>query len=148
MAHNRKTAISTFMELFVLINIFILLVGYNSIKIWDCPDILECTKILSLKSFGHSRGNLYALCSSLRSTLCCTCYDRKICSNIKWSQNIMTIIVCKIFFCFLCLLLTAPIAESSHILPWISFTFLLKFPKQQLKGFQYQICTSVKKSEM
>ena len=97
---------------------------FQLLKIWDCPDISECPKILSLKSFGHSKGNSYALCSLLRSTLCCTCYDRKICSDIKWSQNITTLIVCKVFFCFLCFLLTAPIAESSHILPWISFNFL------------------------
>ena len=34
-----------------------------------------------------------------------TCGEKKIWSNIKGSQNIMTLIICKTFFCFLCLYL-------------------------------------------
>ena len=41
-------------------------------------------------------------CLSLMNMLCFACGERKIWSNIK-SQNIMTMIICKIFFCFFCL---------------------------------------------
>ena len=58
----------------------------------------------------------------------------------------MNIIVCKIFSCFLCLL-TALIVKNSHILIGIYFIFLKKRPRPNLKGFQYQTWTSVKRSE-
>ena len=44
-------------------------------------------------------------------------------------------------------LLTAPVVKKNHILEGIYFIFLKKYPRQNLKGFQNQIRTSVKKSE-
>ena len=49
-------------------------------------------------------------------------------------------------FCFMSLL-TALSIKNSHILAAIYFIFLKKFRRPNLKSFQYQICTSVKKSE-
>ena len=54
------------------------------------------------------------------------------------SQNIMNIVVCKIFFSFLSLL-TALIVKNSHILAGIYFIFLKKRRRPNLKCFQYQI---------
>ena len=43
-------------------------------------------------------------------------------------------------------LLTAFIVKNSHILSGIDFIFLKKSPRPNLKGFQYQIWTLVKRS--
>ena len=73
----------------------------NSMKCWNFPDICEFPKILCLESFGNSYSNSYIPCLLLIIALRFTCGESKICGNIKISQNIMTMIVCKIFFCFL-----------------------------------------------
>ena len=44
-------------------------------------------------------------------------------------------------------LLTAFIVKNSYILAGIFFIFLKKGPRPNLKGFQYQIWTLVKRSE-
>ena len=82
--------------------------GYNSMKFWDFPNISQVPKVLSLQLFGNSSGNWYIFCLLLTITLRFTCGERKICSNIKKSQRIMsTIVVLKslelffIFFLFL-----------------------------------------------
>ena len=54
----------------------------------------------------------------------------------------MPMIVFKIFCC-----LTALIVKNNHILDGIYFIFLKKRPRQNLKDFQYQIWTSVKRLE-
>ena len=79
-------------------------------------------------------------------TLCFTCGERKICTNIKTSQSIMSMIVSKIFLLLFMSSLTVLIAKNSHILAVIYFILLQNFPKLNLKGFQYQIWTSVKRS--
>ena len=70
--------------------------------------------------------------------------ERKICSTIKKSQNIMNMIICNFFFLFMPLL-TDFMVKNSHILARICFIFLTKRPKPNSKGFQYQIWTSVKR---
>ena len=44
-------------------------------------------------------------------------------------------------------LLTAPIVKKIHILSGIYFIFLKKHPKINVKFFQYQVLTSVGRSE-
>ena len=44
-------------------------------------------------------------------------------------------------------LLTAKFVKNSLILSEIYFTFLQNYPRRNLEGFQYQIRTSVKRSE-
>ena len=44
---------------------------------------------------------VYSMSITKNHTICFTYGERKICSNIKKSQNIIAMIVCKIFFCFL-----------------------------------------------
>ena len=64
-----------------------------------------------------------------------TCGEKKICSNIKKCQNFRT-------------RLTARIIKISNILAGIYFIFVKKkHPRPNLKGFQYQIWISVKRSE-
>ena len=53
----------------------------------------------------------------------------------------MNMIVCEIFVCFY-ILLTALIVKNSY---GISFMFLKECPKPNLKNFQSQIWTSVRK---
>ena len=78
--------------------------------------------------------------------LCFTCDERKNCSTIKKSQNIMNRVVCNVF-CFLFMSsLTALIVKNSHILAGICFIFQKAFPRSNLKGFQYQIWISVERS--
>ena len=43
--------------------------------------------------------------------------------------------------------LRAPIFENSHFVAEIDFIFLKARPRSNFKGFQYQIWTSVKRSE-
>ena len=50
------------------------------------------------------------------------------------------------FLLFFMSLLTAPIFQNSHILAVIYFIFLTKRPGPNLKGFQYQTWTLVKRS--
>ena len=90
-AHYGKSSISVFQKILASINkIFIsggrLRTKHDSMMIWHFRDISLFPKILSLKLFGNSWGNSYM----------------SICSTIKKSQNIMNMMVCKIFFYFLC----------------------------------------------
>ena len=68
-------------------------------------------------------------CFLLIITFCFTCGEKKIWSNIKKPQNIMTMIVYVIFFCFFMSLLTAPIVKNSYIFARIYFIFLQKRPR-------------------
>ena len=52
--------------------------GYNSMKFWDFPNLSKFPKILSLKSFGNSWGNLYEPFLLLTIALRFTCGERKI----------------------------------------------------------------------
>ena len=52
----------------------------------------------------------------------------------------------KLYFIFLSLF-SAPIAKTSHIFAGIFFILLKKGPRPNLKGFQYQIWSSAKRSE-
>ena len=63
----------------------------NSMKYQNFPDILEFLEILSFKSFGNSWGISYIPSLLLIITLLFTCGEKKICSSIKMSQNIMNI---------------------------------------------------------
>ena len=49
------------------------------------------------------------------------------------------------FLLLLMSLLTALIVKNSHVLAGLYYIFLEKRPKPNLKGFQYQFCTSVKR---
>ena len=62
---------------------------YNPMKFYDFPDIYTFLKSLRLKSFSNS----YIPCLLLRIRLYFTCGIKKIWSNIKKSQNIMTMIL-------------------------------------------------------
>ena len=53
------------------------------------PQRRKCRQV-SLKSFDNSWGNSYAPCLLLIITVCFTCGEKKIWSNIKKSQNFMT----------------------------------------------------------
>ena len=66
---------------------------YNSMRFLGFTEISKFPKILILKSFCNSWGNLYILCLLLMITLLFTCGERKHWSNIKRSQNIMTMII-------------------------------------------------------
>ena len=59
---------------------------------------------------------------------------------MKWrkenlSQNIMKMIVCKIFFCFLCPDQQVQLIKKCHFSARIYFIFLKKRPKTNLKLF-------------
>ena len=66
------------------------------------PNISEFHKILSLKSFGNSRGNSYILSSEVKIAHRLTCGEWKIWQKINKSQNMMKLIVFENLFCFLC----------------------------------------------
>ena len=96
---------------------------------------------------------LYIACLFLIITLCFTCGKRKIQANIYKPHNIMIMIVCIFlfsffFFCYLCIYYEYHLLNLNNILARIYFIFLIKCSRSNLKGFQYQIWTSVKKSEM
>ena len=57
----------------------------------------------------------------------------------------MNTIARKTLFCFSCLL-TAFTVKNSHIFAGIDFIFLKKRTRPNMKDFQYQILTSVKRS--
>ena len=77
--------------------------GYNSIKFQNFLDVSLFPKILNLKLFDNSWGNSDISCLLLTIALLFTCGEKKIRSSIKISQNIMNIVVCKIFYRVLCL---------------------------------------------
>ena len=65
-----------------------------------------------------------------------TCGERETCSTIKKSQNIMNVIVCNFFsFC----------VYINNFIQNLLYLFK-NLPRPNLKGFQYQIVTSVKRS--
>ena len=63
------------------------------------------------------------------------CGERKIWSNIKTSQNVVTMIVCKVLLFFLSFL-TAAIGKKSDILAGIYFIVEKNYPGPNSKGFQ------------
>ena len=73
--------------------------------------------------------------------------ERKNWSNIKKSENIMSNDCLENFLLLFISLLTAPVVKNNHILAGIYFIFLKTRPRPNLKGLQYQILTSVKRSE-
>ena len=73
---------------------------------------------------------LYTTCLLLIATLRFTCGGRKIWSTIKKSQNIMNMIVSKIFFFFYMSLLTGLIVKT--IIFWLEFT--ISFLKKVLNS--------------
>ena len=95
--------------------------------------------------FINSWGNSYKSCLLLIITLCFTCGENNTFSSIKMSQNIMNMVAWEIFFIFFLSLLTALILQSSPILARIYITFLKNYCILKLKGFQFQIWSSVKR---
>ena len=80
-------------------------------------------------------------------TLLFTCGKRKICSTITESQKIMSMTVCKISVCFLCIYWQTEL--SKQIISYFDWNLLYlskKHPRPNLEGFQYQIQTSLKQS--
>ena len=57
--------------------------GYNSMKFRDFRDLLQFSKILSLRLFGNSWGNSHIPCLLLIITLRFTCDEKKIGESIK-----------------------------------------------------------------
>ena len=79
----RKSLIAVFRDIFASTNkIFILAGGwaldYHSMKFRHSPNISQVPKILSLKAFGNSRGNLYIRCLKAITAHRFTCGERKI----------------------------------------------------------------------
>ena len=105
-------------------------IGYNSMKFWDHLDISQFHKILSPKSFDISWGNSYIPCLLLIITICFTCGDNKISSNIKMSQNIMTNIVWEIMSSF-----TASVVKNNHFGGRIYFIFSKNVIDQTSRSF-------------
>ena len=69
------------------------------------------------KSFGNSWGNSYIPCLQVIITYRFTCGERKICQNIKKSQNIMKVVV-GLFILYLCdlfFILSLIFVVSCHI---------------------------------
>ena len=62
------------------------------------------------------------------------------------SQNITTMIVCTIFLYFMSLV-TAPVVKNSHIFVWNLLHLSKKCSRLKLKGFKYQILTTLKIAE-
>ena len=81
----------------------------------------------------------------VKNTIRFNCGEREIWSNIKKSQNIINMIVCKIFFSFF--KKNGRFAKNGHTLPRIYFIFLRKCPRPNLTEFQHQIWSSVKRPE-
>ena len=75
--------------------------GYNSMKFWDFTHLSYFPNILSLKSFNNSWGISYIQCLLLMIMLRFTSSENKMWESIKNSQNIVSMIVYKIFFRFL-----------------------------------------------
>ena len=99
---------------------------------------------LSLKSFGNSWGTSHIPCFLLIITLHFTCGFKE---NIKKPQSIITDDFAQNFISVLMSSLTAPSVRNSHFLAVIYFIFLKKHARPNLKGFQYKIWASVKRSE-
>ena len=71
------------------------------------------------------------------------CGERKIWSNIKTPQNVVTTFSVK-FFVFFMSLLTAPVVKNTDILAGIYFIVEKNYPGPISKGFQYQIWSTEK----
>ena len=98
----------------------------------------------NFKSFGNLWENSYLPCLLLIITLHFTCAEKKIWWNIKTSQFIMALTVCKIFFCSFYVFVNSSNCKNknSHILVEIFFIFLEKHPRlndwktERLNDFQ------------
>ena len=128
--------------------------GYNCMKFWDSSNISRFPKILSLKSLG----NLWVQSSSL------VIISNAIISNVMFSNNDFVSLVVKrksgqtsnilkilwpwfsaIFFVLIFMsLLLFLIVKNNHNLAGTYFIVLKIHTRQNFKGFQYQIWTSVK----
>ena len=86
-------------------------------------------------------------CSVIMTALRFTCGEKKIWSNIKHSQNIMAMIFCNFFVLIFMSLLLFLIVKNNHNLAGTYFILLKIHTRRNFKGFQYQIWTSVKRSE-
>ena len=80
-------------------------------------------------------GNSYIPCLLLIITIRFICSDTRPLSNMKMSQNIMTRIVWKIFFCFLCLNKQLQLLKTVILLAEIYFIFVESVIHQTLKAF-------------
>ena len=92
-----KSSISVFQKIFASTDkIFILGggIGNNSMNIWHFPDIFQFTKRQLVRQLVYTS-------LLLINTVHFTCVERKICSTIKKSENVMNPIVCQILFYFL-----------------------------------------------
>ena len=110
-------------------------IGYNFMKFWDLLNISKFLKILTLKMFTKSRDNFYVQCFLLIMTTPLTCGDRKILSNIKIYQKVVTKIVWTILFCFLCLYYVSCWKQS--FFRRIYFILLKEHHNPNFKGFLY-----------
>ena len=86
--------------------------GYHYMKFRQFSDISKFPNILSLKSFGNSWGNSYIPCLWILIAHRFICTERRIWQNIERSQNIVKLIVWKIFFSFFLFLLTAKLIKT------------------------------------
>ena len=95
--------------------------------IWHFRDISWFPKILSLKLFSNSSGNLWWKENLLNHQKVTKYYEHDCLQD------------------FLLLFMSLLTAFDSYILAGIIFIFLKKGPRPNLKGFQYQIWTLVKR---
>ena len=101
----------------------------------DFGNISNFLKTLSLKFFQQLvRQHIYTR-FLLIITLYSTCGERKSCSTFEKSQNIMSMIVCKLWFSFVCLL-RALIVKNSHVLAGIYFICLKERTIPNLKSIK------------
>ena len=133
MAPYGKSSISIFQQFFASIDNF----NFGS-KIEHHATILSRFEIflifpnfLSLELFGNS----YIPCLLLIVRIGFSCSDTKTLSNIKMSQSIMTRIVWKIFFCFLCLNKQLQLLKTVILLAEIYFIFVESVKHQTSKTF-------------
>ena len=147
-----KVLISVFQQFFASISKYFLGGGLGTrLKFYEVLRfswVSQFPKILSPKSFDNLWGNSNIPCLLLIIALRFTCVERKIWYNIKKSRIIMNMIVSKTLSFFCMSLLIAPIVKNSrHIYTGIYFIFLKNLLKENLKVFQYQILTSMKRLE-
>ena len=104
-------------------------------KFSDLLDISLFLKDLSLKSFGNYWSSSYISCLLWIITIRFTSGDTKILSNIKMSQNNMTRVVWKNFFCFLCLNYQLQFLKTVIFLAEVYFIFLKTFTHHASRAF-------------
>ena len=113
----------------------------HSMKCRQFLDISLVYKILSVRWFGNLWGNYYIPCLSVIIPHHFTSRKRKICWNIKKSQNNMKMIVCKTFFSFLFFLLRVKHVIKCDILAGIFFILLKNLIKKTWNFFNSKFKT-------